>query len=65
MVRGHQRAAHHHAVGQAAQRGGLLGREMPNPTATGTGESARSSRRRAASSGGSSVRAPVTPVTLT
>jgi len=40
-------------------------REMPNPMATGTGESDRNSARRASRSSGRAARAPVTPVTET
>ena len=41
------------------------GFDTPNPTATGTGETAFTSRTRVDTSGGSDVRAPVTPTSDT
>ena len=41
------------------------GFETPNPTATGTGETALTSRTSFATVGGSEVRAPVTPTSET
>ncbi len=41
------------------------GFDTPNPTATGTGLTARTSRRKRLTPGGSDVRAPVTPASET
>ena len=60
-----QRRADDHAVGQLATARAWSGVEMPKPTASGRSCDRAHAPTNSARSGGSAVRAPVTPVSET